>query len=91
MGQSQIVCGKKRERKEGEDDDKGSGTSRNEEVDFHGEKRTNATHESTTGPEARLYRKGKGKEAKLSYMWHVLMENRIGIKGKAVLVQNEIL
>ena len=42
--------------------------SRNEEVDFHGQKRGNATHVSTTDPEARLFRKGKGKEAKLSYM-----------------------
>ena len=64
----------------GEDDkNRGSGTNRNEEVDFHGEKRTNETHESTTDPEARLYRKGKGKEAKLSYMGHVLMENRNGM------------
>jgi transposase len=52
---------------------------RNEEVDFHGEKRTNETHQSKTDPESRLYRKGKGKEAKLSYMGHVLMENRNGL------------
>lgn len=50
----------------------------NPTVDFHGEKRCNATHKSTTDPEARLYRKGKGKEAKLSFMGHVLMENRNG-------------
>ena len=48
-------------------------------VNFHGEKRTNDTHQSTTDPEARLYRKGPGKEAKLSYMGHVLMENRHGL------------
>jgi transposase len=47
--------------------------------DFHGERRLNETHESTTDPDARLYRKGKGKEAKLCYMGHVLMENRHGL------------
>jgi transposase len=48
----------------------------NPTVDFHGELRRNATHQSTTDPEARLARKGAGKEAKLSYTGHVLMENR---------------
>jgi len=52
---------------------------RNAEIDFHGEKRTNETHESKTDKEALLYKKGKGKEAKLSYMGHVLMENRNGL------------
>lgn len=52
---------------------------RNPEVDFHGERRLNQTHASTTDPEARLYRKGKGKEAKLCFMGHVLMENRYGL------------
>jgi len=51
----------------------------NPTVDFHGEKRSNATHQSTTDPEARLFKKGKGREAKLSYMGHVLMENRHGL------------
>ncbi len=51
----------------------------NPSVDFHGEKRSNATHQSTTDPEARLARKGKGKEAKLSFSGHVLMENRHGL------------
>jgi len=51
----------------------------NPTVDFHGEPRSNETHESTTDPEARLYRKGPGKEAKLNYMGHVLMENRHGL------------
>lgn len=55
------------------------GQGRNEEVDFHGEKRSNATHASTTDPEAQLAKKGKGKEAKLSYTGHVLMENRNGL------------
>ena len=52
---------------------------RNEEVDFHGQKRTNATHASTTDADARLYRKGKGKEAKLCHMAYALMENRSGL------------
>ena len=52
---------------------------RNPAVDFHGEKRLNQTHASTTDPEARLFRKGKGKEAKLCFMGHVLMENRNGL------------
>jgi transposase len=52
---------------------------RNGERDFHGEQRTNETHASATDPEAKLYRKGKGKEAKLCFMGHVLMENRHGL------------
>jgi transposase len=52
---------------------------RNGERDFHGERRSNATHASTTDAEARLYRKGKGKEAKLCFMGHALMENRHGL------------
>jgi hypothetical protein len=51
----------------------------NPTVNFHGEKRTNETHESTTDPEARLYRKGPGKEAKLSFMGHVVIDNRHGL------------
>jgi len=47
--------------------------------DFHGERRSNDTHESTTDPDARLMRKGKGKEAKLSYQANTLMENRNGL------------
>jgi hypothetical protein len=49
---------------------------RNGEQDFHGEKRSNQTHPSTTNPDARLYRKGSGKPAQLAYLSHVLMENR---------------
>jgi transposase len=55
----------------------------NPTIDFHGEQRSNATHQSTTDPEARLARKGAGKEAKLSYAGHVLMENRNGIASMA--------
>jgi transposase len=61
------------------------GGGRNEEADFHGHKRTNATHGSTTDPEARLYKKGKGKEAKLCFMGHSLMENRHGLLVGACL------
>ena len=56
------------------DDDPGNRT-----VNFHGERRTNATHRSTTDPEAQLARKGKGKEAHLCHSGHVLMENRHGL------------
>jgi transposase len=48
-------------------------------VDFRGEKRTNATHESSSDPDAKLMRKGNGQEAKLSYGAHVLMDNRHGM------------
>ncbi len=55
----------------------------NPTVDFHGEKRSNDTHESTTDPDAMLARKGSGKEAKLSYNGNVLMENRNGLVADA--------
>ena len=51
----------------------------NPSVDFHGERRSNPTHQSTTDPESHLLRKGKGKEAKLVFMAHALMENRNGM------------
>jgi hypothetical protein len=57
---------------------------RNGERDFHGERRTNDTHASTTDPDARLARKSRGKEAKLSFMGHALMENRNGLIVGAV-------
>jgi transposase len=57
----------------------GERPGRNGGRDFHGEKRSNATHASTTDPQARLYRKGRGKEAKLCFMGHALMENRHGL------------
>jgi transposase len=69
---------KRFKRKDGSDqqppDDPGNPT-----VNFHGERRRNATHQSTTDPEARLAKKGAGQEAKLSFAGHVLMENRNGI------------
>ena len=48
-------------------------------ANFHGQKRKNDTHASTTDPESRLYRKAAGREAKLSYLGHVTMENRHGL------------
>ena len=51
----------------------------NPTVNFHGERRRNDTHQSTTDPEAMLHRKGKGKEAKLAYLGHVLLDNRQGL------------
>jgi len=55
-------------------DDRGNAT-----IDFHGEKRSNETHESRTDPDAKLARKGRGKEAKLSYNGNLLVENRNGL------------
>jgi len=60
---------------------------RNAEVDFKGQKRSNETHESTTDPEARLYRKGSGMEAKLCFIGHALMENRHALFVSACLTQ----
>jgi transposase len=57
--------------KDGSDDGDGG--------DFHGQKRRNDTHQSSSDPEAKLYRKAKGREAKLSYFGHALMENRNGL------------
>ncbi len=67
---------KRKERSDGQapPDDPG-----NPSIDFHGERRSNVTHQSTTDPEARLARKGAGKEARLSYAGHVLMDNRHGL------------
>ena len=59
----------------------------NPSVDFHGERRTNATHQSTTDPEARLARKGPGKEATLCYAGHVQMDNRHGLVVNTRLTQ----
>jgi transposase len=59
----------------------------NPTVNFHGEKRSNDTHTSTTDPDAKLARKGAGKEARLSYSGHVLMENRNGLVADAAVLQ----
>jgi len=64
-------------RKDGGDEPPSAG--RNGERDFHKDKRCNATHASTTDADARLYKKARGKEAKLSFLGHLLMENRNGL------------
>ena len=61
------------------DNEGGCGGGRNAPADFRGQKRTNETHQSTTDPDARLYRKGAGMEAKLCFIGHGLMENRSGL------------
>jgi transposase len=80
-------------RKDGSDDEgDGDGNgfkSSNPEVDFKGEKRTNETHCSRTDPESVLYRKGAGKEAKLCFGAHALMENRNGLLA-AIEIHNPI-
>jgi transposase len=61
--------------------------SRNAEVDFHGQKRSNATHVSATDPEARLYKKGKGAAAKLCFIGHAMTENRHGLVVETEMTQ----
>ena len=56
-------------------------------MDFRSEQRSNATHRSTTDPEARLYRKSEAAPAQLCYMGHVLMENRHGLAVSGRLAQ----
>jgi hypothetical protein len=58
------------------------------DVDFKGEKRKNQTHQSTTDPDARMWTKSRGSEAKLSYMGHVMMENRNGLLVEAFLTES---
>jgi len=60
---------------------------RNGERNFHGEKRSNETHASSTDPDARLYRKADGRESRLCFMGHVLMENRNGLAVDARLTR----
>jgi transposase len=72
-------------RKDGTDEPPGPG--RNGERDFHKDKRSNQTHASTTDPDARLAKKSAGKEAKLAYTGHLLMENRSGLVVDARLTQ----
>jgi transposase len=58
---------------------------RNGERDFHGEKRSNKTHASTTDPDAKLYRKAQGQPSRIAFLGHVLMENRNGLVVAATL------
>jgi hypothetical protein len=69
------------------DEPPGRSGGRNPDASFHGQKRSNATHASSTDPQARLYKKGAGKEAKLCFMGHGLMENRHGLLVDACLTQ----
>src|ERR1700730_6110602 len=71
--------------KDGSDEPPAPG--RNGERDFHGEKRTNATHESKTDPDAKLFRKGNSQPAKLYFMGHALIEKRHGLVGQADATQ----
>lgn len=71
--------------KDGSGDPPGPG--RNSERDFHGEKRSNQTHASTSDPQAKLYRKGNGQSSRMAFMGHVLMENRNGLVVGATLTE----
>jgi transposase len=73
--------------KDGPDDPAPPDGGRNPDGDFRGEKRSNATHASTTDPDAKLYRKGTGMEARLCFMGHALMENRSGLLVDTCLTQ----
>jgi transposase len=70
-----------------DEDNPPTGGGKNPSVDFRGEQRTNDTHESTTDAETRMARKGVGKEAKLCFAGHVLMENRNGLVVDIALTQ----
>ena len=63
----------------------GPGGGGNPTVNFHRQRRTNETHRSTTDPDARLYKKAQGREARLGYLGHVLMEHRSGLIVKALV------
>jgi IS5 family transposase len=67
------------------DQDPPTGAGSNPTVNFHGQRRTNATHQSTTDPDARLYKKAQGREARLGYLGHVLMEHRSGLIVKTTV------
>ncbi|PBB83093.1 IS5/IS1182 family transposase [Mesorhizobium sp. WSM3879] len=73
-------------RKDGSDNDP-DGMGRNAERGFHKEKRSNDTHQSTSDPQARLYKKGDGQPAKLCYLGHALMENRHGLAVDGSITQ----
>jgi len=73
--------------KDGGDADAPPGGGRNAERDFHGQKRSNETHASTTDPDARLHRKGDGQSSRLCFMGHLLMENRSALIVDAELTR----
>lgn len=70
---------------EGPDDPAPPAGGRNPEMNFRGETRSNATHASSTDPDAKLYRKGPGMEARLAFLGHALMENHSGLLVDACL------
>ena len=78
-----------RPRDESDDDSQDSNgfKPRNPDVDFKGEKRSNATHQSRTDPEAKLYRKGPGKPSQLSHLGHILTENRNGLIVESLITE----
>lgn len=80
-------AGQKSFKRKGAGGDKPPDDPGNPTVDFKGEKRLNATHESTTDPDARLFKKAKGQESKLCYLGHVTMENRNGLAVNARLTR----
>ena len=65
----------------------GSGSDGGDGANFHGQKRSNDTHESTSDPDARLYKKSYGKESHLAYLGHTLVENRNGPIAAAMVTQ----
>ncbi|MGI9289533.1 MAG: IS5 family transposase [Pseudomonadales bacterium] len=79
----QAWASQKSYRRKDDDNNPPTEGGRNSEANFHGEKRSNDTHESKTDTDARMAKKGPGKEAKLSYMGHTVMENRHGLIVKA--------
>ena len=74
-----IKSFKRKDETGGDDDDNNGFKSRNAEVDFRGDKRSNDTHQSTTDPDARLIRKTAGQPARLSHALHAIVENRHGL------------
>ena len=77
-------------RRDDDDDANHSGNGSAQTEDFRGERLSNETHESTTDPEARLMRKGAGKEAKLVFMAHALMDNRHGLVSDFRLTEAKV-
>jgi transposase len=80
-------AGQKSFKKKSDDNKQPPDDRSNPTVNFHGEQRRNDTHQSTTDPEARLYRKGPGKPSQLCYLGHVLMDNRHGLVADATITQ----
>ena len=72
---------------EGEGSDNNGFKPRNAEKDFKGQKRSNETHQSKTDPEARLYRKAKGQEARLAHMGHLITDHRNGLIGSVTMTE----